>query len=85
VSNNDHPCRMSPARHRLGDFFFLLIDLMGSQWSHHSIARVRRRGDHPPPSSSNVVCLSILENMVRQGILCLLAVKKWNESRHLVF
>jgi hypothetical protein len=26
-----------------------------------------------------------LENMGRQGILCLLAVKKWNGSRHLVF
>jgi hypothetical protein len=28
---------------------------------------------HPP--SSGVICLSIVENMVRQGILCLLAVK----------
>jgi hypothetical protein len=28
---------------------------------------------HPP--SSGVVCLSILENMVKQEILCLLAVK----------
>ena len=28
---------------------------------------------HPP--SSDVVCLSILENMVRQGIRCLLVVK----------
>jgi hypothetical protein len=40
---------------------------------------------HHPPQSSGVVCLSILENMVRQGILCLLAMKKWNGSRHLVF
>ena len=29
----------------------------------------------PPLSSLGVVCLSIVENMVRQGILCLLAVK----------
>ena len=41
------------------------------------VARVRRRGDHPPPPLSllGVVCLSIVENIVRQGILCLLAVK----------
>jgi len=39
------------------------------------VACVRRRADRPPPSSSGVVCLSILENMVRQGIRCLLAVK----------
>jgi hypothetical protein len=39
------------------------------------VARIRRRGDRPPPSSSGVVCLSILKNMVRQGIFCLLAVK----------
>jgi ubiquitin-protein ligase len=30
---------------------------------------------HPQSSSSGVVCLSILENMMRQGILCVLAVK----------
>ena len=55
------------------------------QWSRHSVARVRRRGDRPPPlQSSGVVCLSIRENMVRQGILSL-SGEKWNGSRHLVF
>jgi hypothetical protein len=44
------------------------------------VARMRRRGDRPP---SNVDIY--LVNVGRQGILCLLTVRKWNRSRHLVF
>jgi len=44
------------------------------------VARVRCRDDRPPS------CMDIyLVNMGRQGILCLLAMRKWNGSRHLVF
>jgi hypothetical protein len=46
----------------------------------HAVARVRRRGDRPPHSMD----LWIWKNMGRQGILCLLAVKNGNGSRHLV-
>ena len=43
------------------------------QWSRHSVARVRRRGDRPPPTLHEgvVCCLFGMENMVRQGVLCL--------------
>jgi hypothetical protein len=36
-------------------------------------------------SSTLMYVVIILVNVGRQGILCLLAVKKWNGSRHLVF
>ena len=47
------------------------------QWSRHSVARVRRRGDRPPSTLHEgvVCCLFGMENMVRQGILSLLAMK----------
>jgi hypothetical protein len=50
-----------------------------------SVARVRCRGDCPPPSSSGVVFMSILADMGRQGILVFLSVEYRNGSRDLVF
>jgi hypothetical protein len=48
-----------------------MLSPQGPQWSRHSVARVRRRGDRPP---SNVDIY--LVNVGRQRTLCLLAVKK---------
>ena len=44
-----------------------MLSPQGPQWSRHSVARVRRRGDRPP-SRKNRNNL-FLENRERQGIL----------------
>jgi len=48
-----------------------MLSPQGPQWSRHSVARVRRRGDRPPSSVMDIY----LVNMGRQEIFCLLVVK----------
>jgi hypothetical protein len=47
----------------------------GPQWSRHSIARERRRGDRPSTIYKCNMGVIYLVNVRRQGIRCLLAVK----------
>ena len=48
------------------------------------VARVQRRGDRPPPSSSSVVWYLFRWIWGDKEFLSLISGKKWNGSRHLV-
>ena len=55
------------------------------QWSRHSVARVRRRGDRPPSRKKNHRNILFLTNRGRDKEFLSLYVKIWTGSRHLVF
>jgi hypothetical protein len=59
-----------------------MLSPQGPQWSRHSVARVRHRGDFPPSLN---VCVSGKYKYRETRNSCLLSVGKGNGSRHLVF
>ena len=59
-----------------------MLSPQGPQWSCHSVARVRRRGDRPPSRKNRNI---YSWQMCGDKEFLSLQVKTWTGSRHLVF